>query len=96
MSTNNILSPASGRPIIQPSQDIVLGSYYMTRERAFAKGAGRTFASPAEVLAAYDAGEVDMHAKVKVRMPAPALQTRLLNDLPDLHDVRLLLGVDTA
>ena len=63
MSTNNILSPASGRPIVQPSQDIVLGSYYMTRERAFAKGQGRTFASPAEVLAAYDAGEVDLHAR---------------------------------
>ena len=94
MSTNNILSPASGRPIIQPSQDIVLGSYYMTRERAFAKGEGRTFASPAEVLAAYDAGEVEMHAKVNVRMPAPGLTTRLLNDFPDLHDVRMLIGVD--
>ena len=96
MSTNNILSPASGRPIIQPSQDIVLGSYYMTRERAFAKGEGRTFASPAEVLAAYDAGEVEMHARVKVRMPAPNLKTRLLNDFPDLHDVRMLIGVDSA
>ena len=95
MSTNNILSPASGRPIIQPSQDIVLGSYYMTRERAFAKGEGRTFSGPSEVLAAYDAGEVDMHAKVQVRMPAPDLQTRLLNDFPELHDVRLLIGVDT-
>ena len=94
MSTNNILSPASGRPIIQPSQDIVLGSYYMTRERAFAKGQGRTFASPAEVLAAYDAGEVDLHAKVNVRMPSPVLKTRLLNDLSAHADIRLLVGVD--
>jgi DNA-directed RNA polymerase beta' subunit len=96
MSTNNILSPASGRPIIQPSQDIVLGSYYMTRERAFAKGEGRVFSSPAEVLTAYDAGEVDLQAKVKVRMPAPHLKTRLLNEVPELAEVRLLVGVDTA
>ena len=96
MSTNNILSPASGRPIIQPSQDIVLGSYYMTRERAFAKGEGRVFSSPAEVLAAYDAGEVDLQAKVQVRMPAPHLKTRLLNEVPELAEVRLLVGVDTG
>ncbi|VBB42197.1 DNA-directed RNA polymerase beta' chain (Transcriptase beta' chain) (RNA polymerase beta' subunit) [uncultured Desulfatiglans sp.] len=68
MSTNNILSPAHGDPIIVPSQDIVLGIYYMTRERAFAKGSGKTFASPKEVRIAYDAGELDLHASIKVRM----------------------------
>jgi DNA-directed RNA polymerase subunit beta' len=68
MSTNNILSPAHGKPIIVPSQDIVLGIYYMTRERAFAKGEGKTFASPEEARAAYDQGEVDLQAKVTVRM----------------------------
>ena len=52
MSTNNILSPASGRPIINPSQDIVLGAYYMTRERLGVKGTGKVFASPDEVQAA--------------------------------------------
>src|SRR5690606_806206 len=65
MSTNNILSPANGKPIILPSQDVVLGSYYMTRERAFGLGEGRVFSSPEEVERAYDAGEVDLHAKVK-------------------------------
>jgi DNA-directed RNA polymerase beta' subunit len=96
MSTNNVLSPASGRPIIQPSQDIVLGSYFMTRERAFAKGAGRTFSSPAEVLAAYDSDEVELHAKVNVRMPAPGLDARLFDEVPELLDVRLIVGVDTG
>jgi DNA-directed RNA polymerase subunit beta' len=71
MSTNNILSPASGKPIIVPTQDMVLGLYYMTRERPLAKGEGRFFASPAEARIAYDHGEVDLHARVTVRM-APA------------------------
>ncbi|MHB8420341.1 MAG: DNA-directed RNA polymerase subunit beta' [Myxococcales bacterium] len=68
MSTNNILSPAHGKPIIVPTQDIVLGIYYMTRERAFAKGEGKIFSSPEEVRAAYDQGELDLQAKIKVRM----------------------------
>jgi DNA-directed RNA polymerase subunit beta' len=72
MSTNNILSPATGRPIIGPSQDIVLGCYYMTRERKGVRGEGMRFASPAEVRSAYDAGEVDIHAAIKVRL-APRL-----------------------
>ena len=55
MSTNNILSPAHGDPIIVPSQDIVLGIYYMTREKPFAKGYKQVFASPEEVRCAYDA-----------------------------------------
>src|SRR5574341_216789 len=75
MSTNNILSPAHGKPIIVPSQDIVLGIYYMTRERAFAKGEGKVFASPAEVRAAYDQGEVDLQAKVTVRMDGKRYET---------------------
>ncbi len=68
MSTNNILSPAHGKPIIVPTQDIVLGLYYLTRERALAHGEGRTFSSPAEVRAAYDHGEVDLQAKIICRM----------------------------
>src|SRR5213595_94877 len=68
MSTNNILSPAHGKPIIVPTQDIVLGLYYLTRERALAHGAGRIFSSPAEVRSAYDHGEVDLQAKVICRM----------------------------
>ncbi len=68
MSTNNILSPASGRPIIGPTQDMVLGLYYMTREKAGAKGEGKIFSSIEELQVAYDAGEAELHARIKVRM----------------------------
>src|ERR1700675_4659531 len=70
MSTNNILSPANGRPIIVPTQDIVLGLYFMTRERLAAKGEGKSFASFNEVRIAFDQDEVDLQAKIKVRVPA--------------------------
>ena len=69
MSTNNILSPANGGPVIVPSQDIVLGLYYMTAERSFEEGEGMTFCGPWEVEAAYDAGAVSLHARIRVRMP---------------------------
>ena len=96
MSTNNILSPASGKPIIQPSQDVVLGAYYMTRERKFAKGEGRVFASPEEVNVAYDSGDVALHARVKVRMPSRPLERRLHIALPELRDAHLVFGVDVG
>jgi DNA-directed RNA polymerase subunit beta' len=67
MSTNNILSPATGRPIIGPTQDIVLGAYYMTRERPGARGEGMQFGSPEEVVMAYDADVLDLHAAITVR-----------------------------
>src|SRR6185369_12580921 len=75
MSTNNILSPAHGCPIIVPSQDIVLGCYYMTRERMFAHGEGLIFASPEELTAAYDHGEVSLQAKVKCRVGGKMYET---------------------
>ena len=68
MSTNNILSPANGTPVIVPSQDIVLGLYYMTVDRDFEDGEGRIFCAPWEVVSAYDGGQVALHAKIKVRM----------------------------
>ena len=68
MSTNNILSPANGEPIIVPSQDIALGIYYLTREDINAKGEGMIFSNIEEVSRAYYSNEVDIHAKVKVRM----------------------------
>jgi DNA-directed RNA polymerase subunit beta' len=68
MSTNNILSPASGDPIIVPSQDVVLGLYYMTRERINAKGEGMSFADNQEVQRAFGSGQVDLQARVKVRI----------------------------
>ena len=75
MSTNNILSPGHGDPIIVPSQDIVLGLYYMTRSRPFTKGEGRIFSGPEEVRVAYDAGELDLHAAIKVRIEGKLVDT---------------------
>ena len=68
MSSNNILSPAHGEPIIVPTQDVVLGLYYMTRERVDAKGTGMVFADIAEVHRAFQCGAVDLHAKIKARI----------------------------
>ncbi len=69
MSTNNILSPANGEPIIVPSQDVVLGLYYLTRERINAKGEGMVFAGLKEVHRAYESRQVELHARVDVRLP---------------------------
>ena len=68
MATNNILSPANGEPVIIPSQDVVLGLYYMTRELVNAKGEGIRFADLAELKRAYDNNEVALHAKITVRV----------------------------
>jgi DNA-directed RNA polymerase subunit beta' len=68
MSSNNILSPANGDPIIVPSQDVVLGLYYMTRERIGAKGEGMVFTDVSEVHRAYESRGVDLQAKVRVRL----------------------------
>lgn len=75
MSTNNILSPANGKPVIVPTQDIVLGIYYMTRERYGVKGTGSILSSPEEVRVAYDAGEVHLQAKIKVKMDGKLIDT---------------------
>ncbi|MGZ6467705.1 MAG: DNA-directed RNA polymerase subunit beta', partial [Bdellovibrionota bacterium] len=75
MSTNNVLSPANGKPIIVPSQDIVLGLYDMTRDRPFALGEGRTFSSPMEVNYAHSVGELDIHAKIKCRIQGKVHET---------------------
>ena len=69
MSTNNILSPANGEPIIVPSQDVVLGLYYITRDAVNAKGEGMVFADTHEVNRALATGQVAMHARVKARTP---------------------------
>jgi len=68
MSTNNILSPANGDPIIVPSQDVVLGLYYMTRERVNAKGEGMMFSNIDEVHRAYESRNVELQARCKVRL----------------------------
>jgi DNA-directed RNA polymerase subunit beta' len=74
MSTNNVLSPANGKPIINPSQDIVLGIYWMTRIRPGAKGTGRIFSGIDEVIYAYDTGQVDLQAACKMRMKGKVVE----------------------
>ena len=75
MSTNNILSPANGKPIIVPTQDIVLGLYYMTREKPMVKGEGKTFSNPDEVRIAYDQGQVNLQAHIRLRRDGSIVET---------------------
>jgi DNA-directed RNA polymerase subunit beta' len=75
MSTNNILSPANGAPIIVPTQDMVLGLYYLTVPRYFEPGEGKIFSSPQEVIAAYDAGCLGLHAMITVRIDGERVET---------------------
>ena len=69
LGSQNILNPANGAPITVPSQDMVLGLYYITKLRPGAKGEGMCFYSPEEVIIAYNEKAIDMHAKIKVRLP---------------------------
>ncbi len=75
MSVGNILSPASGKPITTPTQDMVLGIYYLTKEKTGARGEDKLFASPEEVRIACDTGEISEHAKIKVRMDGVLVPT---------------------
>ncbi|NGZ05055.1 MAG: DNA-directed RNA polymerase subunit beta' [Magnetococcales bacterium] len=89
MSTNNILSPANGKPIIVPTQDIILGLYYMTSERLGVAGEDMIFASPSEVRQAYDSGVAGLHARIFCRINGQRLQTTvgrvlLTEILPDV------------
>jgi len=68
MASNNILSPATGKPVIVPTQDMVLGIYYLSREKPFEPGEGMVFSSAAEVLRAYDAGVVSIHSRIVCRI----------------------------
>jgi DNA-directed RNA polymerase subunit beta' len=69
MATNNIFSPANGSPIISPTQDIVMGSYYLTVQRPGEKGEGMAFSSPNEVFLAFAQGKVGVHASIRLRLP---------------------------
>ncbi|MEJ2696292.1 MAG: DNA-directed RNA polymerase subunit beta' [Candidatus Sulfobium sp.] len=75
MSVNNILSPANGKPIVVPTQDMVLGIYYLMKEREGARGEGKVFADPEDVRVAYDAGQLSEHAKIRVRMDGEFVDT---------------------
>ena len=85
MSTNNILSPANGRPVINPSQDIVLGIYWMTRIRPGAKGTGQVFASAQDVIYAYQMGHLDLQAGIECYVQGKRVKTSvgrvLLSDI---------------
>ncbi|MBM2827663.1 MAG: DNA-directed polymerase subunit beta', partial [Actinobacteria bacterium] len=75
MSTNNILSPAHGKPVISPTQDIVLGIYYLTRSREGRKGEGKLFSCFEEVRIAFDAGEVELQTTIRVRVNGKHVET---------------------
>jgi DNA-directed RNA polymerase subunit beta' len=75
MSTNNILSPAHGKPVISPTQDIVLGIYYLTRPREGLKGHGKLFSCLEEVRIAFDAGEVELQSQIRVRVNGKIVDT---------------------
>ena len=75
MSTNNILSPAHGKPIIMPTQDIVLGIYFLTREKLFARGEGHVFGSPDEAIYMNSIDQIETQAKIKVRIDGKIIET---------------------
>ncbi len=75
LSSHNILSPASGRPLSIPSQDIVLGIYYLTKMRAGDPNEGKLFAGPDEVIIAYNNGKIGMHTKIRVRLGDKRVET---------------------
>ena len=86
MSTNNILSPANGEPIIVPSQDIVLGLYYLTRGAVNEKGSGKVFADVAEVRRAYEVGAVSLHADIRVRIVETKMDNGALRETSKFYD----------
>ncbi len=85
LSANNILSPSNGAPLAVPTQDMVLGIYYLTKERPGVKGEGRLFADPEDVRIAYDAEDVDLQARIRLRWRGEIIETTvgrvLLNDV---------------
>jgi len=80
LSSQNILSPANGRPVAIPSQDMVLGCYYLTLERVDRKGEGRTFVSEDQALLAMENGEIDLHARIKLRFTGPFMNLSAFYD----------------
>ena len=91
LASNNVLHPANGMPIIVPDQDVVLGLYFMTRERINAMGEGMVFADSTEVQRAYDAKFVDLQAKIRVRMPTMDAQGNPKTALVDTTVGRVLV-----
>ena len=92
MSSNNILSPASGKPIIVPSQDMVLGIYYLSYDADDMLGQGSIYASPEECMLALNAKAVDMHAKIKCRMDYVGDDGKLHHGIVDTTPGRLIIS----
>jgi len=90
LSSNNVLSPANGRPIVTPSQDMIIGMYYLSAVKEGAKGEGRAFSDVDEAVMAYENGDIDLHARIKVRVGwlagEAALHAELKPMLKDLID----------
>src|SRR5207247_11416114 len=77
LSANNILSPSNGAPVAIPTQDMVFGIYYLSKERAGAKGEGRLFADPEEARIAYDNEDVDLQARIRLRYNGGGNETKV-------------------
>ena len=92
MSSNNILSPANGEPIIVPTQDVVLGLYYLTLKEEDSKGAGMIFANPDELQRAYDTGKVGLHALIKVRLSETVTDMQTGHTQTELRLVETTVG----
>jgi hypothetical protein len=92
MSTNNILSPANGRPIIVPSQDIVLGLYYLSQSRENEPGEGKIFADLGEIEAALDAGVVTLHSRVKARFSESNAEGKVVRSLIETTPGRMKIA----
>ncbi len=92
LGSQNILNPANGTPITVPSQDMVLGLYYITKVRPGAKGEGMAFYGPEEVIVAYDEKALDMHAKIKVRLPKDKLDPSKGEELVETTAGRIIVN----
>ena len=92
LASHNMLNPQDGSPITLPSQDMVLGLYYLTKERAGGKGEGMTFYSSEEVMIAYNEGMVDLHAKIKVKAKGENEEGELVNQLIETTVGRVLFN----
>ncbi|MEZ5317271.1 MAG: DNA-directed RNA polymerase subunit beta' [Vicinamibacterales bacterium] len=89
LSSNNILSPASGQPIATPSQDVVLGCYYLTKAKTGAKGEGRAFASVEDVMLALEAGEIETLSPIRLRYTGPLVDLTTARDSQDVLEAEL-------
>ncbi|MEN0004125.1 MAG: DNA-directed RNA polymerase subunit beta' [Bacteroidota bacterium] len=97
LSAHNMLNPQNGSPITLPSQDMVLGLYYITKERTsteerVVKGEGRRFYSPEEVIIAYNEGQLDLHAKIQARVPVEGEDGKLVHRLTDTTTGRVIFN----